>query len=141
MVENVVPMMALVIVGAVVPIATNLVMNYVLPRFTRVTVERHDTRDFLLSLLQSVSLAQILTQFIKNQTGRFRPSFYDMCGWQFDVEWNGETNLCTDSTHEQEARKSFPSGHSSYAWSTMLVLTVSSCSLLFIPRALLWTNF
>jgi membrane-associated phospholipid phosphatase len=118
-------MMVLAVAGAVLPIVVNLVINFVLPRFLRITVEQHDTRDFLLSLLQSVALCQILTQFIKNQTGRFRPSFYDMCGWQFDVVWDGVTNLCTDATHEKEGRKSFPSGHSSYSWATMLLLTVS----------------
>jgi diacylglycerol diphosphate phosphatase/phosphatidate phosphatase len=121
---SIVPMSALVAGGIALPIVVNLIMNYVLPRCRHVTAVQRDTRDFLLSLLQSIAFSQILTQFIKNQTGRFRPSFYDMCGWQFDIVWDGVTNLCTDDTYEKEGRKSFPSGHSSFAWATMLLLTV-----------------
>lgn len=112
------------VIGMLVPIAVNLIINYGLPHVKRVRKIAHDTRDFLLSLMLSVGLSQLLTQFIKNMTGRFRPCFYDMCGWQYDVVWDGTTNLCTESAHEQEARKSFPSGHSSFSWSTMLLLTV-----------------
>lgn len=121
-----VPMSMLVAVGCCVPVLTNLFLNYLLPRFKRVRVIPHDTRDFLLSLFQSAGLAQLLTQFTKNMTGRFRPCFYDMCGWKKEIIWDGVTNLCTDGKWEKEGRKSFPSGHSSFAWSTMLVLTVRS---------------
>lgn len=119
-----VPMSMLVAVGCCVPVLTNLFLNYLLPRFKRVRVIPHDTRDFLLSLFQSAGLASLLTQFTKNMTGRFRPCFYDMCGWNKEVIWDGVTNLCTSDKWEKEGRKSFPSGHSSFAWSTMLVLTV-----------------
>ncbi|KAG1707315.1 hypothetical protein DVH05_026506 [Phytophthora capsici] len=57
-------------------------------------------------------------------TGRFRPCFYGMCKWNYDAVWDGVTNLCTDAVGEKEGRKSFPSGHTSFAWSTMLVLTL-----------------
>lgn len=73
----------------------------------------HDTRDFLLSLAQSASLSELLTEFTKNLTGRFRPSFHDMCKWQYDIVWDGIANLCTDPAGEKEGRKSFPSGHAS----------------------------
>uniref|UniRef100_K3WYP2 Phosphatidic acid phosphatase type 2/haloperoxidase domain-containing protein n=1 Tax=Globisporangium ultimum (strain ATCC 200006 / CBS 805.95 / DAOM BR144) TaxID=431595 RepID=K3WYP2_GLOUD len=119
-----VPMPFLIGAGCAVPVVTNLFVNYVLPKFKRVRVIPHDTRDFLLSLFQSAGLASLLTQFIKNMTGRFRPCFYDMCGWQKDIIWDGVANLCTSAKWEKEARKSFPSGHSSFAWSTMLVLTL-----------------
>ncbi|TDH73449.1 hypothetical protein CCR75_006164 [Bremia lactucae] len=119
-----VPLWLLQALGIGIPIATNLIVNYVLPLFGHVRVIPHDTRDFLLSLFQSVALSIFLTQFIKNVTGRFRPSFYDMCGWDFDVMWDGVTNLCTDDDGEKEGRKSFPSGHASFAWASMLVLTL-----------------
>ncbi|TYZ58853.1 hypothetical protein PybrP1_000489 [[Pythium] brassicae (nom. inval.)] len=119
-----VPMVMLVGGGVALPILSNLFLNFVLPKFKRVRVIPHDTRDFLLSLFQSAGLSALLTQFIKNQTGRFRPSFYDMCGWNKDVIWDGVSNLCSLPHWEKEGRKSFPSGHASFAWSTMLVLTL-----------------
>ncbi|POM58803.1 Phosphatidic acid phosphatase [Phytophthora palmivora] len=119
-----VPMWLLLALGIGLPVGTNLTMNYVLPMVCQVRVIAHDTRDFLLSLFQSMALATFLTQFTKNITGRFRPSFYDMCKWNHDVVWDGVTNLCTDSAGEKEGRKSFPSGHASFAWASMLVLTL-----------------
>ncbi|KAG7401829.1 hypothetical protein PHYBOEH_010292 [Phytophthora boehmeriae] len=119
-----VPMWALLSFGIGLPVGTNFVVNYVLPKVCHVRVIAHDTRDFLLSLLQSVALATLLTQFTKSITGRFRPSFYDMCKWDHSVVWDGVTNLCTDAAGEKEGRKSFPSGHASFAWSSMLVLTI-----------------
>ncbi|KAG7390555.1 DNA repair endonuclease XPF [Phytophthora pseudosyringae] len=115
---------ALVFFGVTVPVAANLLMNYVLPRALKVRRVPHDTRDFLLALAQSASMSELLTEFTKNLTGRFRPSFHDMCGWQYDVVWDGVANLCTDAAGDKEGRKSFPSGHASFAWSTMLVLTL-----------------
>ncbi|EGZ26338.1 hypothetical protein PHYSODRAFT_485948 [Phytophthora sojae] len=95
---------ALVFWGMALPVAVNLLMNYVFPRAWRVRL--------------------LLTEFTKNLTGRFRPSFHDMCKWQYDIVWDGIANLCTDPAGEKEGRKSFPSGHASFAWSTMLVLTL-----------------
>ncbi|POM62392.1 Phosphatidic acid phosphatase [Phytophthora palmivora] len=114
----------LVFFGVTVPVAVNLLMNYVFPTVLKVRLVPHDTRDYLLALAQAASMSELLTEFTKNLTGRFRPSFHDMCGWQYDVVWDGVTNLCTDPVGEKEGRKSFPSGHASFAWSTMLVLTL-----------------
>ncbi|KAE9046866.1 hypothetical protein PR003_g1393 [Phytophthora rubi] len=114
----------LVFWGTTLPVAVNLLMNFVLPRAWTVRLVTHDTRDFLLSLAQSASMSELLTEFTKNLTGRFRPSFHDMCKWQYNIVWDGVANLCTDTAGEMEGRKSFPSGHASFAWSTMLVLTL-----------------
>ncbi|KAJ0410114.1 hypothetical protein ATCC90586_001599 [Pythium insidiosum] len=119
-----VPMVMLVAGGVLLPILSNLFINFVLPKFKRVRMIPHDTRDFLLSLAQSAGLSQVLTQFIKNQTGRFRPCFHDMCQWNTNVTWDGVTNLCQSHKWEQEGRKSFPSGHASFAWSTLFLLTL-----------------
>ncbi|KAG2531392.1 hypothetical protein JM16_001074 [Phytophthora kernoviae] len=119
-----VPMAALVGIGGGVPVIINLIINYALPKCRPVRIIPHDTRDFLLTMVQSTSMATLLTQFTKNMTGRFRPCFYDMCKWDYDVVWDGVTNLCTSASGEKEGRKSFPSGHASFAWSTMLVLTL-----------------
>ncbi|KAI9922105.1 hypothetical protein PsorP6_000034 [Peronosclerospora sorghi] len=119
-----VPMAALVGFGVGVPIITNLFINYALPKFRDIRNIPHDTRDFFLTILQSTSMATLLTQFTKNMTGRFRPCFYDMCKWKYDVSWDGLTNLCQSASGEKEGRKSFPSGHASFAFATMLVLTL-----------------
>ncbi|KAF1783833.1 DNA repair nuclease, XPF-type/Helicase [Phytophthora cactorum] len=118
-----VPMIALVGIGVGAPIIVNLFINYALPKFHRVRIIPHDTRDFFLTIVQSTSMATLLTQFTKNMTGRFRPCFYDMCKWNYDVVWDGVTNLCQSASGEKEGRKSFPSGHASFAFATMLVLT------------------
>ncbi|CAI5728940.1 unnamed protein product [Hyaloperonospora brassicae] len=119
-----VSMTALISVGIGAPVLTNLFVNYALPKFHNVRVIPHDTRDFFLTLVQSTSMATLLTQFTKNMTGRFRPCFYDMCKWQYDVAWDGVTNLCQSPSGEKEGRKSFPSGHASFAFATMLVFTL-----------------
>lgn len=119
-----VSMFSLISVGVGAPVITNLFINYVLPKFRRVRIIPYDTRDFLLTLVQSTSMATLLTQFMKNMTGRFRPCFHDMCKWNYAVVWDGVTNLCQSASGEKEGRKSFPSGHASFAFATMLVLTL-----------------
>lgn len=122
--KETVPMSMLVIGGTGIPIVVNLVFNFIMPKIMSIRIIRYDTRDFLLSLLKSSSISQLLTHFMKNMTGAFRPCFYDMCGWNREVQWDGKTNLCTSEKWEAEARKSFPSGHSSYAWATLFCLTL-----------------
>ncbi|ETN18369.1 hypothetical protein PPTG_03996 [Phytophthora nicotianae INRA-310] len=119
-----VPMYMLIIVSLAIAIVVNLSINYVFPRLVKVRDIEHDFRDFLLSLGQAITLSTFLVNFMKNMTGRFRPCFYDMCGWNYDVVWDGTTDLCSDSDGDDEGRKSFPSGHSSFAWSVMGVLTL-----------------
>lgn len=119
-----VPMWLLISIGTGIPILTNLFINYLLPKCKVVTTIPNDTRDFLLSMAQSVGLSQLITQFLKNMTGRFRPCFYDMCKWNKTIVWNGLDNLCADLKWEKEARKSFPSGHASFAWATLFLLTL-----------------
>ncbi|POM58804.1 DNA repair endonuclease XPF [Phytophthora palmivora] len=92
----------LVLFGVTVPVAVNLLMNYVFPTVLKVRLVPHDTRDYLLALAQAASMSELLTEFTKNLTGRFRPNFHDMCGWQYDVVWDGITNLCTDPVGEKE---------------------------------------
>ena len=117
-----VPNWLLVVLAYIVPMSAHIFMM-VLSKFNRVRKIPHDSRDFTLSILISAGLAFILTTFIKNITGRLRPSFYDMCGWDKSVEWDGVSNLCT-SSHEKEGRKSFPSGHSSGSFSGLFLLTL-----------------
>ncbi|KAG2763843.1 hypothetical protein Pcac1_g24478 [Phytophthora cactorum] len=89
-----------------------------------VRIIAHDFRDFLLSLGQAITLSTFLVNFMKNMSDRFRPCFYAMCGWNYNVVWDGATDLCSDSVSDDEGRKSFPSGNSSFEWSVMGVLTL-----------------
>lgn len=105
-------------------LGTHVFVAYILPYCKAARVIRYESRDFLLTLVQSISLSALFTQVLKNVTGRFRPCFYDMCGWNYNVTWDGIENLCSLQNWEDEGRKSFPSGHSSFAWSTLFLLTV-----------------
>lgn len=117
-----VPMWLLVILAYFLPAACHclIIIGSKLDRFRRIP---HDTRDFFLSLLISAGFSFIVTTFVKNITGRFRPSFYSMCEWDYSKTWDGVANLCTSSM-EVEARKSFPSGHSSAAFSGLFLLSL-----------------
>ncbi|KAE9234482.1 hypothetical protein PF005_g1862, partial [Phytophthora fragariae] len=119
-----VPMYMLIIVTLAIAIGINLLINYALPMLLEIRIVAHDFRDFLLSLGQAITLSTFLVNFMKNMTGRFRPCFFAMCGWNYDVVWDGATDLCSDSAGDDEGRRSFPSGHSSFAWSVMGVLTL-----------------
>jgi len=64
-------------------------------------------------------LTLFITGCLKNYCGVFRPNFYDACGF------NEETLLCTVEEAEQiKYRKSFPSGHASFAFCGMALFTM-----------------
>ena len=67
-----------------------------------------------------LSLTGVMTDFIKNYCGIFRPNYFHACGW------NG--TACTPAaakyTSPHDGRKSFPSGHSSNAAAAATVLTL-----------------
>ncbi|CAK4135163.1 unnamed protein product [Aphanomyces euteiches] len=113
----------------VVPMWLAVVIFYAVPVLTHALLQwlhhiHNDTRDFFLTLITATTLTQLFTNFAKVVVGRFRPSFYDMCDWDMSVVWDGVTNLCRDPDGEKEGRKSFPSGHSSGAFSTLFLLTL-----------------
>ena len=62
-------------------------------------------------------LTGFTTNIIKNYVGYLRPSFYDLC----DPDDNYQE--CTASGSD-DARKSFPSGHSSYSFCGLTLLTL-----------------
>ncbi|EQC35608.1 hypothetical protein SDRG_06893 [Saprolegnia diclina VS20] len=112
-----------------VPMYLAVILSYGIPVIAHVVLQckqriDHDTRDFFLSLFVSSAICQLATNILKVLAGRFRPSFYSMCKWDTTAVWDGSANLCTDKHAETEGRKSFPSGHSSTAFSTLFFLSL-----------------
>jgi diacylglycerol diphosphate phosphatase/phosphatidate phosphatase len=71
------------------------------------------------AIFVSTGLSELTTQILKAYVGRLRPNFYALC------EFSLETKLCLASAHDQEeARQSFPSGHSSLSMQGMLCLSL-----------------
>ncbi|KAH8110785.1 lipid phosphate phosphatase 1 [Phellopilus nigrolimitatus] len=70
-----------------------------------------------LGLWVSRSLSHFITEFLKNRVGRLRPDFLARC------KWGEALNQCTGTFNDiLDGRKSFPSGHSSAAFSGMTYL-------------------
>jgi len=64
-------------------------------------------------------LARLVTEILKHSVGRLRPDFLDRCKWDSIVK------ECTGHKHTVlDGRKSFPSGHSSTAFSGMFFLSL-----------------
>eukprot|EP01086_Lenisia_limosa_P010244 TRINITY_DN34331_c0_g1_i1.p1 TRINITY_DN34331_c0_g1~~TRINITY_DN34331_c0_g1_i1.p1 ORF type:complete len:278 (+),score=15.77 TRINITY_DN34331_c0_g1_i1:84-917(+) len=91
----------------------------------------------------SVALSDFFGSFLKQTVGRPRPSFFEEC------EWNSGQHQCGDEHEEQNARRSFPSGHTSLAFAGMvfaagwILIRLKSpsfeklrCRLSFLPMAL-----
>lgn len=73
----------------------------------------------MLALASTRALNSVVTNFLKNRIGRLRPDFLARC--QFDAI----RNACTgDEDSIIEGRRSFPSGHSSSAFSGMFFLSL-----------------
>ena len=65
----------------------------------------------------ALGLTGLTTNIIKNYVGYLRPVFYDLC------EPNADYQECTASD-SNDARKSFPSGHSSFSFCGLTLLTL-----------------
>ncbi|PPQ98948.1 hypothetical protein CVT24_003575 [Panaeolus cyanescens] len=64
-------------------------------------------------------LARLVTVFLKHSVGRLRPDFLSRCSWSESLQQcTGKAQLIIDG------RKSFPSGHSSTAFSGMTFLSL-----------------
>ncbi|KIK08841.1 hypothetical protein K443DRAFT_493371 [Laccaria amethystina LaAM-08-1] len=73
----------------------------------------------ILAVLAALGLARLITQFLKHRVGRLRPDFLARCKWDKVLE------ACTGKEQTiVDGRKSFPSGHSSTAFSGMFLLSL-----------------
>jgi len=79
--------------------------------------KRHDTISTLCVLFTATGMSEFITGLIKAYVGRLRPNFYNLC--KFDIE----LLQCTaDPWVIKTAYSSFPSNHSSLAFTGMGVL-------------------
>ncbi|KAH6915942.1 lipid phosphate phosphatase 1 [Coprinopsis sp. MPI-PUGE-AT-0042] len=91
----------------------------------------------MLALVSTRLLNSLVTNFLKNRVGRLRPDFLARCQWDVILE------ACTGKENAVlEGRRSFPSGHSSSAFSGMfflsLVLAGQSAAWCFNARSRPW---
>mmetsp|Transcript_6661 Transcript_6661/g.15549 ORF Transcript_6661/g.15549 Transcript_6661/m.15549 type:complete len:323 (+) Transcript_6661:116-1084(+) len=92
--------------------------------------DKTDTGVSLLALVQSCSYNMVATVLLKKIAGRPRPCFYAMCEWEWKTppgtgDSGTGTGSCTGTRKRVwEARQSFPSGHSSLAFSGLFFLSL-----------------
>ncbi|ORY41986.1 acid phosphatase/Vanadium-dependent haloperoxidase, partial [Rhizoclosmatium globosum] len=111
---NIVPMWAVFIVAFLGPLLIMpIIFHLTTPSSSRKqTLILRKTHRFFLALCTTLGLTITTTNLIKNIVGRFRPDFLDRC--QYDTI----------------KRKSFPSGHSSFSFGGLLLLSLWGCRVL-----------
>jgi len=77
-----------------------------------------DGHSAVCMLFIAIGSNSFFTEMIKRYAGYFRPNFYQMC--EFDLTYG--SNECLADV--QDGRKSFPSGHSSLSFCSMLCLAL-----------------
>lgn len=100
------------VIGFVAP----LVLQFILAKLPRVG-SFGDAHNTVCVYFVATALVALSTNTIKNYVGYLRPVFYDLC------QPNDDYEECTNQD-SLDARKSFPSGHSSLAFSGMTLLTM-----------------
>ncbi|GAA5912428.1 phosphatase PAP2 family protein [Sporobolomyces salmoneus] len=83
----------------------------------------HDIHHGILGLCASRAIMRLTVEFLKNQVGRLRPSFFARCNY------DETTKTCLAVGEHaisllKDGRKSFPSGHSSTSFQGLFFLTL-----------------
>ncbi|KAH9951202.1 lipid phosphate phosphatase 1 [Amylocystis lapponica] len=100
----------------------NWTISFIIPLAAVVTVgclrrSAIEIHHGCLALWADRGFNSLITEFLKNRVGRLRPDFLARC------KWDKDTKACTgDLDSLLDGRKSFPSGHSSTAFSGMTFL-------------------
>lgn len=104
-----------IVYGGLVPLVVILIWALIL----RPGV--HPTHVAILGLLISIALSSFLTDVIKNAVGRPRPDLIDRCKPAKGTPGHSlvTIDVCTETAHHvlHDGWRSFPSGHSSFAFS------------------------
>lgn len=77
-----------------------------------------ETHASVCAFCTAFGLTQLMTSCLKLYVGRFRPNFYQKCNF------DSASLECESESDSIQARKSFPSGHSSLAFVSMTLLTL-----------------
>jgi len=78
-----------------------------------------DIHHGCLALLAGRGFSEVVTEVLKNRVGRLRPDFLSRC------KWDKALKACAGKPEDVlDGRRSFPSGHSSTAFSGMMFLSL-----------------
>lgn len=129
-----------------VPVTWNIVYAGIVPLFILIfwaitfRPGLHKAHVSILGLFISLILASFLTNVIKNAVGRPRPDLIDRCKPKKGTPQHGlvTIDVCTQKSHHvlHDGWRSFPSGHSSFAFSGLgyLALFLAGQMHVFRPR-------
>jgi len=126
----------------------------------------YNLHQAILGLFLAYLVTNLISDFVKNYAGRYRPDFLTVCDVDFkkveeqflkfqnltggiDIENYGprklfDTSICKgDKSAIAEEQKSFPSGHTSFAFTTMsyLALYLAGQLRIFDGRCRVWKYF
>lgn len=105
--DDYVPINVLFALIIIIPIIV-IFINYILSR------DRNDISQGVLALSLALTLNGVITDTIKLMVGRPRPDFYERCFP--DGKITADLHCTGELKAEMDGRKSFPSGHSSFAF-------------------------
>jgi len=124
--HNTVPGWLVPVYGLVVPVVLAAVYHAVF------RCEIREFHDLLYSVMINVAITAAATGFLKETLGRPRPNFFERCygdtynlteALPFD-HYNPPDCTNPDKSEVEEGRRSFPSGHSSWAMCSMFYITL-----------------
>ncbi|CAF0856047.1 unnamed protein product [Brachionus calyciflorus] len=155
--DDTIPFWAVVLYATIGPIIFIIIIELInakIQPFRKNSKEK--LKKFLICFLHGLSLfvlgiviTLLLTEIGKRWVGRLRPHFIDVCkpdltliecsistmkGQVFKPINTGDTFCTVDKKIVERARKSFPSGHSSYSWYSMTFLIIYLEARLFLLR-------
>ncbi|KAJ2157557.1 hypothetical protein GGF46_004419 [Coemansia sp. RSA 552] len=119
-----VPFYAAVLLSFVVPLV-------VIVAWTGIRRSFHDMNSGVLGLCVSLVLNMMITNTVKNLAGRLRPDFIERCNLDLDQVREPTVGLLTsavcnptDDSVFQDGMRSFPSGHTSFAFAGLTYLAL-----------------